>query len=277
MGACLDVTFKHNKNTAQPMYVSNYQIQKVAALARDQAGLGNRNRVAVDDLLAISDIQANGRRYAVEWSVDGPVTNENGEPVLGLCEYDPEGLPNTALIFANPDAVADHPELMISTLAHELGHGIFDVPAWIVASETSVLPGLLGPVRGQKFRRETPNERHISLGGAIKRQAPDFPEWRANEFMGSFLVPEALLAPVFRDIADSLRLPLQLDSGSPCLVPNATSDRPRLAPGRHGCALTLKIAALVQALAAEFGVSRRFMEVRLLRYGYVDDAQLASI
>jgi hypothetical protein len=33
---------------------------------------------------------------------------------------------------------------------------------------------------------------------------------------------------------------------------------------------------LIRALAGEFGVSRRFIEVRLLRYGLIEETQLIS-
>lgn len=275
MGASLDVTFKHDALTGKPRYVSNADIQRVASLVRAQAGLGENRCITVDDLLAIKDIRANGTAYAIEWSIDAPVSNEHGQPVLGLCEYDPEGLPNTALIFVNPEAVAAYDGLLISTLAHELGHGVFDAPGWIIASETGALPGLFDTTARQRYRCETPDAQHLSPVREPGRRVRDFPEWRANEFMGSFLVPKALLTRAMDDCAAGLKLPVEAQTSTSPLVPLSASPDIRIARTLTGADLSVKVPALIRALADEFGVSRRFIEVRLLRYRCLDPVQLA--
>ena len=275
MGASLDVTFKHDALTGKPRYVTNTDIQAVASSVRAQAGLGDKRCITVDDLLAIRGVRANGTAYAIEWSVEAAVTNEEGLPVLGLCEYDPDGLPNTALIFANPEAVAAYDGLLISTLAHEFGHGVFDVPGWIIASETRALPGLcVAPMR-QRYRCETPDAQHLSPVREPERRVRDFTEWRANEFMGSFLVPKALLTRALDDCAAALKLPVEVQTSTSSLVPLSASPDIRIAGTLTAADLSVKVPALIRALADEFGVSRRFIEVRLLRYGCLDPAQLA--
>jgi hypothetical protein len=77
------------------------------------------------------------------WSTDYPVTNERGEAVLGVCEYDHRGMPDTALISVNPDLTRDNDGLLLGTLAHELGHAIFDVPGWRTMSCQTGLFGLV--------------------------------------------------------------------------------------------------------------------------------------
>jgi len=37
--------------------------------------------------------------------------------------------PGLALVSVNPAIVTHHPDLALSTLAHEVGHVVFDVPA----------------------------------------------------------------------------------------------------------------------------------------------------
>jgi hypothetical protein len=263
MAARLEVTYKHDTKTAKPRFVSNDDIQRLARDVRCQIGCGNRRRISADDLFAITEVSANGIRYALSWSVDGPVTNEQGEPVLGLCEYDHEGLPNTALIFANPDAAAGRDELLISTLVHELGHGIYEAPSWMVAAQK----GRPGSGSRQHFRLETPDERHFSQS----RPTPeDFSEWRANEFMGSLLVPRDLLVPLLAKAAAAFKIPIE--EGVPEKPHSAAIVRiSRDLEGKH----LLFLPHFVMALAQGFGVSRQFMQVRLLRYSLIERFQLA--
>jgi hypothetical protein len=70
------------------------------------------------------------RRFEV--STECVVHDEDGNHVLGICEYDP-GVPNTAMV----SRVAGRRKcsarlLALSTLGHELGHAVFDAPGWIV-------------------------------------------------------------------------------------------------------------------------------------------------
>jgi hypothetical protein len=275
MGSRLDVTYKHDKKNAKPRSVSNEDIRRLAQDVRWQIGCGDRLRIGADDLFAINEINANGITYELSWSVDGPVTNEQGQPVLGLCEHNPDDFPNTALIFANPDAVASVDGLLISTLAHEFGHGIFDAPGWIVAAQTSGLPGLYASSIGQRFHTETPDELHLGQKRP-KQHPPDFPEWRANEFMGSLLVPRDQLVSLLKARALMMSLPVEEIPPVASLVPADSNADIRIARELGRRDRNAKLPSLINALASEFGVSRRFMEVRLLRYGLVEEAQLVT-
>lgn len=100
----------------------------------------------------------------------------------------------------------------------------------------------------------------------------DFCEWRANEFMGSLLVPRDLLAARLRHHAEALGIPLEGDPRQGLMLFSArvfaiAADVDR---GRYD----VEIAILLSNLADDFGVSLRFIEVRLLRYGLATDAQL---
>jgi hypothetical protein len=119
----------------RPLYISNDDVRRVAADVRGQLVFAtDAHRLTRDHLRAIGTIQANGVRLGVCWSTDYPVTNEQDEAVLGVCEYDHRGMPDTALISVKPDLTRDNDGLLLGTLAHELGHAIFDVPAWRTVS-----------------------------------------------------------------------------------------------------------------------------------------------
>jgi len=58
--------------------------------------------------------------FAVAWDIDHPVHDDDGEPVLGVCEHDPAE-PGTVMISLNGELLRDQPELLRSTAIHELG------------------------------------------------------------------------------------------------------------------------------------------------------------
>lgn len=268
----VDVRYRHQAATGKPLHVNNDEVRGVAGHVRGQLlAAADAYRLTSDALLSIETIRANDVRLDVCWSTDYPVTNERGEPVLGVCEYDHRGMPDTALISVNPDLTRDNDGLLLGTLAHELGHAIFDVPGWRTISCQTGLFGLVDEPIHRVFRRVTVGEEQLSAP-VRKAGERDFCEWRANEFMGSLLVPRDLLAARLRHHAQALGLPLE---GDPELEPMLFSERVfRIAAdvdrGRYG----FKIAILLSNLAEDFGVSPRFIEVRLVRYGLATDAQL---
>jgi len=128
------------------------------------------------------------------------------------------------------------------------------------------LPGLDEPIH-RVFRRVTVSEEHlIAVRKAGER---DFCEWRANEFMGSLLVPRDLLAARLRHHAEALGIPLEGDPRQD-LSGNGFAIAADVDRGRYD----VEIAVLLSNLAGDFGVSPRFIEVRLLRYGLAIDVQL---
>ena len=260
----VDVRYRHQAATAKPLYVNNNEVRGVAGHVRGQLlAAADAYRLASEALLAIETIRANDVRLDVCWSTDYPVTNERGEPVLGVCEYDHRGMPDTALISVNPDLTRDNDGLLLGTLAHELGHAIFDVPGWRTMSCQTGLFGLADEPIHRVFRLVTVSEEQLSAP-VRKAGERDFCE---------LLVPRDLLAARLRHHAQALGLPLEGDPELglmlfPERVFRIAADVDR---GRYG----FKIAILLSNLAEDFGVSPRFIEVRLVRYGLATDAQLA--
>jgi hypothetical protein len=182
----------------------------------------------------------NGKPITLSWGLDRPIHDENGHEALGVCENDPE-LPDTVMISVNASLLAHQPEVIRSTAAHEFAHAIFDMPA-----------AMGGNIR-RTFR--------TSVAPAIARPgAPiDWVEWRADEFMGAFLVPADKLARVLPKHASALDLPF----------------RWRAAPdGRSVPFVDLDpsegtLGLLVDELAEAFGVTAAFMSVRLAKGGFI--------
>lgn len=182
----------------------------------------------------------NGKPITLSWGLDRPIHDENGHEALGVCENDPE-LPETVMISVNASLLAHQPEVIRSTAAHEFAHAIFDMPA-----------AMGGNIR-RTFR--------TSVAPAIARPgAPiDWVEWRADEFMGAFLVPADKLARVLPKYASALDLPF----------------RWRAAPdGRSVPFVDLDpsegtLGLLVDDLAEAFGVTAAFMSVRLAKGGFI--------
>lgn len=218
--------------------------QKIASIASDIRSrlFGIQPRpVDVAALIAkTARIVVNGKPITLSWGLDRPIHDENGHEALGVCENDPE-LPDTVMISVNASLLAHQPEVIRSTAAHEFAHAIFDMPA-----------AMGGNIR-RTFR--------TSVAPAIARPgAPiDWVEWRADEFMGAFLVPADKLARVLPKHASALDLPF----------------RWRAAPdGRSVPFVDLDpsegtLGLLVDDLAEAFSVTAAFMSVRLAKGGFI--------
>lgn len=182
----------------------------------------------------------NGKPITLSWGLDRPIHDESGHEALGVCENDPE-LPDTVMISVNASLLAHQPEVIRSTAAHEFAHAIFDMPA-----------AMGGNIR-RTFR--------TSVAPAVARPGAliDWVEWRADEFMGAFLVPADKLARVLPKHASALDLPF----------------RWRAAPdGRSVPFVDLDpsegtLGLLVDDLAEAFGVTAAFMSVRLAKGGFI--------
>ena len=218
--------------------------QKIASIASDIRSrlFGIQPRpVDVAALIAkTARLVVNGKPITLSWGLDRPIHDENGHEALGVCENDPE-LPDTVMISVNASLLAHQPEVIRSTAAHEFAHAIFDMPA------------AMGGNTRRTFR--------TSVAPAIARPgAPiEWVEWRADEFMGAFLVPADKLARVLPKHASALDLPF----------------RWRAAPdGRSVPFVDLDptegtLGLLVDDLAEAFGVTAAFMSVRLAKGGFI--------
>ncbi|MFL1463461.1 ImmA/IrrE family metallo-endopeptidase [Roseococcus sp. DSY-14] len=240
------VQYPHHAASGAPRPLSAEALWAVAAQVRRQAMAGHEGfALGAEALVAAArEVRANGRAVAVAWDLAHPVHDEAGVPVLGVCETDPD-LPDTALVSVNARMVAGRPDLAASTAAHELGHVLFDIPAALGA-----------PARRYRSVTADPDALLDRTAAASER--------RANEFMGALLAP-----PV------PLHLRLLLHARAEGLRTVHAAHRGRqgsrvLAAGNPPDAL----AGVVAAVAGDFGVSDRFVRVRLARYRLVEGGML---
>jgi len=224
-----------------PHRLSAQAIARIASDIRTRLFVVQPRPVDVAALIAkTARLVVNGKPITLSWGLDRPIHDENGHEALGVCENDPE-LPDTVMISINTSLLAHQPEVIRSTAAHEFAHAVFDMPA-----------AMGGNIR-RTFR--------TTAAPAIARPgAPiDWVEWRADEFMGAFLVPADKLARVLPKHASALDLPF----------------RWRAAPdGRSVPFVDLDpsegtLGLLVDDLAEAFGVTAAFMSVRLAKGGFI--------
>ena len=244
-GMSITVEYPHHAASGAPRPLSAQTLWAVAAQVRRQA-MTEHGAFALPLAALVGatrTVSANGRAILVAWELDHPVHDGSGEAVLGVCETDPD-MPGMALVSVNARMVAGRPDLAVSTAAHELGHVVFDVPVAL----------------GTPARRY----RSVTAGpSALLDRTTAVSERRANEFMGALLAP-----PV--------QLHLQM-------LVHARSERLRTVHaahrGRQGSRVLASdnppelIEGVVAALAGDFGVSERFIAVRLSRYGLVQGEQ----
>jgi Zn-dependent peptidase ImmA (M78 family) len=233
------VHYPHDPRTAAPRHLDAAAIRRLALQVRRQIGMAaDAPAIALNDLIREgASVVINGRRVAVVWDLAHPVHDECGAPVLGLCDVDPDE-PDCALVSINAAVTKGRADLALSTAAHELGHVLFDVPQALASDST---------YRG--VARDAASLHRVGRGA----------EARANEFMGALLVPAValhtrLLAHARTEGLRLARGPHQGRPGSPILAAANPAD---------------VVSGMIAALAGDFGVSERFIAVRLARYGLV--------
>lgn len=221
----------------EPARLTGEQVHAIAVRLRHSLFGPAIRPIALDDLVRkASRFEVNGRPVEVSWDLDNAVVDTHGAPVLGVCEHDPE-VPDTAIVAINADLVGGYPELRLSTAAHELGHTVFDMPAAMVRGE------------GRVFRLYAQR-----LGDARVR---DWREWRADEFMGAFLMPPAMAGKVVTQLAGEIGVGLRW-------VRPPRAEQPVPAPASSSFDA---VESVVLGAAERFGVSPAFAAVRLRRYG----------
>jgi hypothetical protein len=190
----------------------------------------------------------NGVSVEAHWDCAGGVEDEQGKPAFGATDFD-RRCPERASIRLNPDLLGDRDDLWRSTALHELGHAIFDGPAWSVrASSGTASTDRLNLTPEEQEGRPSPFE-----GPGL-----NWCEWRANEFMGAFLAPRELVQKQLINHASALGLPL-IGSGSDADLPILNGNR----AGPDG------LDAIANELAQTFGLSDSFIAVRLRKYDLV--------
>ena len=224
--------------SGEPRPMKAVVVQRIATELRAKLFRGATKKIEVPELVRRAvHMNINGREVRLIWDIAHAVHSNDGASVLGICEYDPQE-PRSVMISINSDLVKE-PELFRSTTVHELAHAIFDMPAGF----------------GGKARRIFRTRRDLNRSAV----PIEWREWRADEFMGTFLVPRYPLSKAFARCVTGTGLRLRWRSDSKAPVPAL------LARENAG----EEIDGITDLLAEEFGVSPAFMAVRLSKYGHV--------
>lgn len=254
----------------RPCYISHAQVEDHSALARQQLGCSDVDAISIEKLSAVSGLKINGVAFNLFVGTDNVIHDEAGQPVLGICEFDPAE-PDTAMISVSPAGEMSTKELVLSTLAHEMGHSIYDAPGWIVDAARG--PGLFDDAIDaprKAYRTTTQDREHLSkpapaIETATKvRKEEYYAELRANEFMGSLLVPRKRLLGAVEKLAPEHGVKIHR---SVALGPGIEGASMQLSPAVNNMFGHMYIDQLQRSLATIFGVHRRFIEVRMKRYG----------
>ena len=246
----LILNYPHVRPSLEPKRLRKEEIWQVGEAARSQiCGATQRPKVELARIVARAKrFRVNGLSFDAHWELGRPVTDDMGNAVMGAVEYD-ESWPTAAMIYVNANVIGDRDDIARSTAIHELGHAVFDAPSWIQCGHSLPPRGDAAPVR--HFQQVPPGEEH-------RKVTIDWPEWRANEFMGAFLAPRRLLHRHMHKRAAALGIPLiSLDRDADLPVvngPKAGFDA---------------VETLAIELAEMFGLSIPFTHVRLRKYGLI--------
>jgi hypothetical protein len=239
----LRVVYPNDRRSMEPSPLKARELWDIAEDVRKQL-LPRRPTLCIDmDRLvrAAQKFLVNGIEIVAHWDLNRIVRDAKGRDALGATEADP-ALPGALLISLNAEIIAGRDYLQRSTLAHELGHALFDGPS------------MLRQAGRPAFAIVTADEYHLSQTARVRGRM-DWREFRANEFMGALLVPRGLLHRELVRRAIALGLPL-CDAGEDQPVLRAAAD-------------PVRIEELLFDLAERFGVSASFIEYRLHRYELV--------
>lgn len=234
------IQYPCHPGTGAPRSLSTEAIRLVAARVRGQVERepGSLALTVPALLAACQDVAVNGKWVSVAWDLAHALHDTAGMPVLGICDTDPAE-PDCAYVSVSATLTANRPDLQLSTAAHELGHVLFEVPAALATG----------------MRRY----RAVAANAATLDRVGRGAEARANEFMGTLLVPP---------IAVHTRLLAMARSEGLRMVRGEHQGRPG-GPIVAGDNAADTVGGVIAVLADEFGVSERFMAVRLARYGLV--------
>ncbi len=281
----LSVNYRHS-GRFKPHYLNNAAIEETAKAVRTQLISAETDALPLSVLGDIDGLNVNGVGFDLWVSLDNPVTDhESGETVCGLCEFDPGAGADAVSLLVSPVGEGMTEELVLSTFGHELGHAVFEAPGWIAGSKVG--PGLFDDVSKpplKAFRMTTRDAAHLAGAGASQPAEPQNPlaamheaehvkamriaEYRANEFMGSLLVPRNRLFQAVIEMAPMYYVTVVTG--------------PSLLEGVSATSLTLKadgslgdfdLESLQKAIGKRFGVHGRFIRVRMERYGFLQGSR----
>jgi hypothetical protein len=255
-----------------PLYIKHSEVEGIAVLARQQLVDANTDAISLAVLRGISSLKINGIRFDLWVDTEHAVNDDQGNPVLGVCEFDPAASMDATVLSVSPVSETATEELVLSTFAHELGHAIFDAPSWIAAAAQG--PGLFddpSELARKAYRTTTRDAEHLAKQpepSAVRNSELErnvhFAEPRANEFMGSLLVPRQHLYRAVEELAPKHGVTI---NRSPSLDPETPGAAIHLTTRQGMFSSPNKMFELQQTLARHFGVHRRFIQVRMERYG----------
>lgn len=260
-----------------PLFIKHPEVEGLAVLARQQLVDAKTDGISLAVLRGVDSLKINGIAFDLWVDTEHAVNDELGHPVLGVCEFDPSASIDAVSLSVSPAGENSSQELVLSTFAHELGHAIFDAPAWIAAAAKG--PGLFDDpadnVR-KAYRTTTRDADHLGNPNAVPAAHAQlsrnielernirFAELRANEFMGSLLVPRQHLNRAAEELAPIHGVTI---NRSPSLDPDAPGTAIQLTTRQGMIDRPSNMYELQQSIAKRFGVNRGFVKVRMERYG----------
>jgi hypothetical protein len=247
----LILNYPHIRSSLEPQRLRKEEIWQVGEAARSQiCGAMQRPKVELARIVArAKHFRVNGLSFDAHWELGRPVTDDMGNAVMGAVEYD-ESWPMATMIYINGDVIGDRDDIARSTAVHELGHAVFDAPSWIQGGHS--------PPSRREAAAPARHFQQLAPGEEGSKAGIDWPEWRANEFMGAFLTPRGLLHRHMHKRAAALGIPL--------ISMHRDDDLPVVNGRKAGFDA---IETLAIELAEIFGVSIPFTQVRLHKYGLV--------
>lgn len=241
----ITAAYRHSSFTAQPERLSAPELWSVAREVRRQLAPGRfqRQLPLADVTQALPRLVVNGVGFDVEWDLDHRVFNPAGKEVMAVTEYD-KASPDCVLVSVNGPKLAHAETLLRSTIAHEIGHLVFDAPGWVLVPPAAPVKSGFAAIGTKACPRER----------------------RANEFMGALLVPPELL-----------RVDWQRQAKQHRFVPSERASAVISgAPAYDGASLEREaVEEAIFALAERYGVSESFLSVRLERYDLLRRARQA--
>jgi hypothetical protein len=260
----LKLSYRHN-HLLQPHYPTHADIEGVAMDVRRQLGLSNRRALTIDDLAGIDRLNVNGVKFDLWVDLEHQLHDDAQQPVLGLFEFTPESSMDAVSVCVSPIGPNMSAALQLSTFAHELGHAIFDGPALVAQHRSLPLTLLNEAASTRAFRLVTESTAQLDRASQHLPSHIRFSELRANEFMGSLLVPRDVLWEAIMDEAP--KHALNISYGEETLFAESLDGNMKImwSPVSYD----VDCYMFTRTLAPHFGVNPAFIDVRMMRYGII--------
>ena len=243
----ITASYRHSIFTATPDDLAPSEVWTVARAVRNQLSESSFDRrLSLTDIeKRLSEMEINDVAFEVAWDFDHRVLNHAGKDVMGVTEYD-KASPDCVLVSVNGPMLENADTLLRSTVAHEIGHLVFDAPGWVLI----------------------PPAQTVRSSFAASERTRDPRELRANEFMGALLVPPALVRVDMQRQAKRHRFP-------PSQRPSSVFSG---APAYDGSALDAEVVEeVIFTLAETYDVSPSFLRVRLDRYDLLRTGRFSHV